>query len=136
MDHQASTGGGNQSTTYYEQNRQSQQTKGNMIVQRKANPISKTTANVSKNPSIERGNKNTSMGPVGGTFASGLMPINVSGGKSMQGAGASNNFKMSSQQYKHGGKNFAQTSKVSYNNSPNNRNKGGSLGVVANIVTN
>jgi len=108
-----------------------------MIVQRKANPISKTTANVSKNPSIERGNKNTSMGPVGGgTFASGLMPINVSGGKSMQGTAATN-FKMSAQQYKHGGKNFAQTSKVSYNNSPNNRNKGGSLGIVAaNIVTN
>ena len=77
------------------------------------------------------------MGPVGGgTFASGLMPINVSGGKSMQGTAATN-FKMSAQQYKHGTKAYAQTSKVSYNNSPNNRNKGGSLGIVAaNIVTN
>ena len=75
-----------------------------MIVQRKANPISKTTA-VSKNTSIERGPKNTSMGPVGGgSFASGLMPINHSGGKSMQGAATATNYKIGTQQYKHGGK--------------------------------
>jgi len=79
-----------------------------MIVQRKANPISKTTANVSKNPSIERGSKNTSMGTAGsGAFGAGLMPINVSGGKSMQGAATATTYKMGTQQYKHGGKNFA-----------------------------
>jgi hypothetical protein len=49
----------------------------------KVNPISKTTTNASKNPSMERGMKVNNMATTPNNFVGGLAPISVSGGKSI-----------------------------------------------------